>query len=168
MENRRATQANVAVLPKTKMKTGKIRKSGMNHNKDGSVRNINGKVYFDFPYLDDRARENSGLPWNEKNAKAVREKLDKIIVTVKDGTFRFAEVFPKSKRREFFEELEREAHGLKLSPDQVLFKDFAWEWYNLKRNKYDSTGRTLWGYKGYLKHYLIPFFGEKSFSAKLK
>ena len=36
------------------------RKSGLNRNKDGSLRNINGKVYIDFLYLGERVREPAG------------------------------------------------------------------------------------------------------------
>lgn len=45
---------------------------------------------------------------------------------IKEGAFRFADSFPHSKRREFFEQLERETYGLKLTSDQVFFEDFAW------------------------------------------
>ena len=76
--------ARVIEFPrKDKQRGQKSRKSGLNVNKEGSVRKINGQVYVDFIYLDERVRENSGLPWNEKNAKRVREQLDKIMVAIK-------------------------------------------------------------------------------------
>jgi len=64
-------EAHVIEFPKRKLQ--KQRKSGLNVNKEGSVRKINGQVYIDFIYCNERVRENSGLPWNEKNAKHVRE-----------------------------------------------------------------------------------------------
>jgi integrase len=56
----------------------------------------------DFIYLGERVREPSGLGWNEKNAKVVREQFDRIVAAIKGGTFRVAEVFPKSKNLDHF------------------------------------------------------------------
>ena len=58
-------QATVIAFPKQRKRAEKARKSGLNNNKEGSVRNVNGTVYVDFMYLDERVRETSGLPWNE-------------------------------------------------------------------------------------------------------
>ncbi|MGA2959862.1 MAG: DUF3596 domain-containing protein [Thermodesulfobacteriota bacterium] len=89
--------ASIIPFRKSQQEKGKYRKYGLNRNKEGSVRKINGKVYVDFLYLGERVRESSDLEWNESNARSVREQLDKIIVSIKSGTFRFSEVFPKSK-----------------------------------------------------------------------
>jgi len=56
-------------------------------------------------------RESSELDWNEKNSKEVREQLDRIIVAIKSGSFRFTEVFPNSKRADYFSEKERLSSG---------------------------------------------------------
>ena len=160
----RDLEARIIHFPKNKRPSKKYRKYGLNRNKEGSVRKTNGKVYVDFVYLGERVRESSGLPWNEKNAKAVREQLDKIIVTIKLGTFRFGEVFHGSKNREYFEGRERQILGLPTTPDQVTFNDYAWHWYNLRKNSGRITGRTLREYKSYLNLYLIPFFGEITFA----
>ena len=160
----RDLEARIIHFPKNKRPSKKYRKYGLNRNKEGSIRKINGKVYVDFVYLGERVRESSGLPWNEKNAKAVREQLDKIIVTIKLGTFRFGEVFPGSKNREYFEGRERQILGLPTTPDKVTFNDYAWHWYNLRKNSGRITGRTLREYKSYLNLYLIPFFGEITFA----
>ena len=156
-------QATVIAFPKQRKRAEKARKSGLNHNKEGSVRNVNGAVYVDFMYLDERVRETSGLSWNENNAKAVREQLDRIIVAIKDGTFRFAEVFPESKKAKYFEEREKEIRGLKSGPDEIAFDQYAQEWIELLEGSGRISGRTLWEYKRYLKHYLVPFFGKKAF-----
>jgi integrase len=141
------------------------RKCGINKNKDGSVRNINGKVYVDFMYLGERVRESSGLKWNSDNEKAVRQMLDKIIVQIDSNEFYFADIFPKSSKRVFFTELEQILLSRNRNPDQVLFKEYIWEWYNLKKDTEAISSRTLGGYKGYIEKYLIPFFGEKSFGS---
>ncbi len=106
------------------------RKAGLNRNRMGSVRSINGKLYVDFIYLGERVREKAGLDDTKDNAKQVRQQLDKIIMAIEAGTFRFAEVFPKSRKRDYFQDKESEVYGLKKAPDEVNVKDYTWEWYN--------------------------------------
>ena len=157
-------QATVIAFPKQRKRTEKARKSGLNHNKEGSVRNVNGTVYVDFMYLDERVRETSGLPWNENNVKAVREQLDKIIVAIKDGTFRFADVFQQSKKAEYFTGKEKKAFKIKETPQDVPCKDFFDSWYDLLKKSGRVTGRTLLGYRSYIDLYVEPFFGGMPFS----
>lgn len=159
-----ASHANVVTFPQRKKRSEKPRKTGLNRNREGSVRKINGKVYVDFIYLGERVRETSGLEWNEKNAKQVREQLDKIIVSIKAGTFRFAEVFPESKNCDFFTAKEREVYQLKQTPEQVACKGFFDSWYELVKSSKRITGRTLLGYKRYMELYLSPFFGSMTFA----
>ena len=59
---------NNCVSMKNVLKNDKTRKEGLNSNKQGSVRNVNGKVYVDFMYLDERVRESSGLVWNQQKS----------------------------------------------------------------------------------------------------
>ena len=157
-------QATVIAFPKQRKRAEKARKSGLNHNKEGSVRNVNGAVYVDFMYLDERVRETSGLPWNENNAKAVREQLDRIIVAIKDGSFRFAEVFPQSKKAEHFVAKEKKVFKIRETPEDVACKDFFDSWYDLLKSSGRVTGRTLLGYRRYMDLYLEPFFGEMALS----
>lgn len=158
------SQTNVVPLPKKRSKSQTPRKANLNKNKNGSVRKINGEVYVDFRYLGQRVRESSGLPWNATNAKAVRGQLDRIAVAIDSGTFRFAEVFPESKKRDYIQKLEVASSGRKMVPEEIHFREEAQEWYELLRQSQRVTGRTLNGYKSYLDNYLMPFFGEKPFS----
>ncbi len=145
-------------------KKGNTRKKRLNTNKFGSVRKINSKVYVDFIYLDERVRESSGLSWNQKNAKAVRDQLDKINATILSGTFKFAKVFPKSKKLSHFADMESRLHGgVRLQPDKVQVKDYIWDWYELLKASGRVSGRTLHGYKSYIINYLEPFFGGMTF-----
>jgi len=164
MRNTEKTDVQVIPFPKIQEQTEKYRKAGLNYNKEGSVRKINGKVYIDFIYLDERVRESSGMGWNEKNAKFVRRQLDKIILETETGTFKFAQIFPNSKKVGFFTEKELALSGRKKTPDQILFRDYVWSWYDLVRASGRVEGRTLLGYKSYLNLYLEPYFGEKPFS----
>ena len=158
------SRTNVLAFPKPGKRSEKKRKAGLNCNREGSVRNVNGKVYVDFMYLDERVREFSGMIWSEKNAKLVREQLDRIILAMKAGTFRFAEIFPESRNREYFTEKERQVFNLQPNPDQVIFRDYTEEWYRLLRDSGRLAGRTLREYRSYLENYLIPFFGKMPFS----
>lgn len=160
----KASLARVVTFPRKKRLDEQSRKTGLNRNREGSVRKINGKVYVDFMYLDERVRESSGLVWNEKNAKTVREQLDKIIVAIKSATFRFAEVFPESKNRDHFTAKEREVYRLKETPEQVGCKGYFDNWIDLVKGSKRVTGRTLLGYKRYMELYLSPFFGKMTFA----
>jgi len=160
----KGAQATVIAFPKKRKPAEKARKSGLNHNKEGSVRNVNSTVYVDFMYLNERVRESSDLPWNDENAKEVRKQLDKIVVAIGDGSFRYAEVFPGSKKAEYFTGREKEVFKIKETPSDVLCKDFFDSWYRLLKSSGRVTGRTLLGYRGYVDLYLKPFFGEMVFA----
>jgi integrase len=149
MVDQALTEARILNFPDRRKRQKKQRKDGLNRNREGSVRKINGKAYVDFIYLEERVRESSGLPWNDKNAKLVREQLDKIIVAIKSQTFRFAEVFPKSRHREHFAQKERLALGLSEKPEQVTCGMFFDAWYDLRKSSGRVTGRTLLGYRSY-------------------
>jgi integrase len=157
-----ATVIRFPVVDNQKKQKG--RKEGLNVNREGSVRKIHGDVYVDFIYLNERVRENAGLPWNDKNAKHVREQLDRIMMAVKSGTFRYVNVFPESRKADYFTGKESSVLQISKTPDQVLFKDYVWDWYALFKGSGRVTGRTLWGYKTYINAYLLPFFGEMPFA----
>jgi hypothetical protein len=77
-------------------------------------------------YLGQRVREPAGLKWNADNAKHVRRQLDKIIIDIESGTFSFAEVFPESKNKDHFSDLEHQLLERRKTPEQVLFKEHVW------------------------------------------
>lgn len=154
-------KSNILPLPKKQKKLRKIDES--NRKRDGSVRKINDQVYVDFRYLGERVRESSGLAWNEKTVKDVRRQLDKIILEIQSGTFRFAAVFPKSKKADHFSERERRHFKLKKRPDEVIFEPEARDWYRLHKAQ-DVKGRTMLGYKSQLDNYLIPILGSMAFA----
>ena len=164
MANTNKAAAQIIRFPKSGKKRVKARKLNLNTNKEGSVRKINGKVYVDFIYLGERVRESSELPWNDKNARDVRRQLDKIIVEISSGSFKFAEVFPKSNKADYFSEKELHLFGGNKTADQVLFKDYALRWYDLLKDSGRVEERTLWGYKGQINGYLIPYFGKMTFA----
>jgi integrase len=158
-----ATALQSNVVPFSQTKKAKPRKIGVNKNRKGSVRSINGQLYVDFMHLGERVREKTGLNDNRDNMKTVRQMLDRIMMAIESGTFKFAEVFPSSKKKDYFKGKEAELAGNKKTPDQLLFKDYAWVWYNLLKGSGRVSQRTLFGYKIYLNSYLIPFFGNLTF-----
>jgi integrase len=164
MEALAHTGALVIPSKEVRKDQGKGRKAGLNKNREGSVRRINGRAYVDFIYMGERVREPSGLGWDEKNAKIVREQLDKITVSIKAGTFRFGKVFPHSKKKEYFQEKEARVQGLKKTPDQVFLKDYISTWHELLKGSGRISQRTLYGYRSYLDRYLIPFFENMTFA----
>lgn len=139
------------------------RKTGLNTNQKGSVRSINGKWYVDFMYLGERVRENSGLDDTKENLRLVRQQLNRITIAIEDGTFRFAKVFPKSSKKDHFNQKESEIYGLKRTPDEVNVGDYIGTWYERLKHSGRVSERTLYGYRSNINLYLMPFFGKKMF-----
>ena len=153
--------ARVLAFEKPKKKSN--RKKGINNGKQGSVRNINGTAYVDFRYLDNRVQESSGLKFTKRNENIVRKQLNSIINSIEEGSFKYAEVFPKSKKKDKFTKLESEAFDLLETPEYLEFEKVALDWYDLKKNSGRITERTLLDYKSQLYNYLIPYFGKMKF-----
>ena len=86
------------------------------------------------------------------------------MIAIKSGEFRYSQVYPHSKKAEYFTGKECEHLNISKTPDQVLFKDYVWDWYTLFKGSGRITGRTLWGYKTYINCYLLPFFGDMPFA----
>ena len=133
-------------------------------NRFGTLRNIKGKIYFSFKYLDIWIKVFSGLDWNTENLKLTRDQLDKIGMAIRDGTFRFKQVFPKHRKAEFFSELERRSPGRNLEPEELTIFEFSSGWFDSIRSSGRRTERTVHGYKSLLDNYIIPFFGEYTFA----
>ena len=159
-----SSNEKIIIFPQNKTGDAASRKTGLNQNREGSVRKINGKVYVDFMYLGERVRESSQLDWTAENIKHVREQLDKIVVSIKSGHFRFAEVFPASKKKDYFSEKERQLFGSGRTPGEVNFAEYAKQWYELLKSSGRVSKRTLWGYNSYIENYLVPYFEELTFS----
>jgi integrase len=165
MSKAEETSARVLEFSTSKKRSQVKRKSDVNRNKFGSVRNVGGYVYVDFRYLGERVRENSGLSWSEENKRQVRKMLDRIEMHIGAGTFKFAEAFPKSKKAEYFTAKEREILGFKKSPKDLGFGAYIQEWFELKSNNGTISGRTAYGYEGYIERYLKPYFGKMDFAS---
>jgi len=142
----------------------KNRKRGLNRNKKGSVRKINNMIYVDFSYFNERVREPSGLTWNDENALAVRKQLDRIVSAIQLGTFRFADVFPQSGKKEYFSRKEQLQSGGGLSPSELSCGEYLAIWYERLKHSGRVSERTMLGYKDLIRAYLQPFFQSRKFS----
>lgn len=139
------------------------RKAGFNKNRQGSVRSINGKLYVDFIYLGERVREKAGLDDTKENAKLVRKQLDLVSAAIEARTFRYAEVFPKSRKRDYFSSKESEVYSLNKTPREVNIEEYVWQWYKRLKDSGRVSPRTLYGYKTHINLYIVPFFGKMTF-----
>ena len=153
-------RSNVVPLPVE----GKARKSDhLNQQKSGSVRKINGRIYMDFNYFDQRVRENTGLLWSDKAARQVREDLDEIIRDLTQGRRRFHEIFPGSAKHDYFRDREEKAFKFTKKPGDVKIGDEIDSWYQTRKGAMRVSGRTLFGQKSHIDNYIRPFFGELTF-----
>lgn len=138
----------------------------INQGKFGSVRNVNGKIYLDFHYLDKRVREPSGDEWDGENGFNVlmaRDRLDSIGREIEKGRFIFSEAFPKSKKRQKITELEIKEHKRNVMPEELLVKDYLADWLDDLRSS-GTAGRTLNGYRSNNTLYIEPYWGDMAFS----
>ena len=142
------------------------RKSGINKNKEGSVRLINGKVYFDFYYLGERCRELYGMPPKQRDVSAffndARKDLDKVMDAIRKNSFHYANIFPDSRKKDKIAELEIKMLKRFPEPSQITLNEFVPAWEKIHANHIKE--RTLHDYRSYLRLYLKPFFGERSFA----
>lgn len=150
----------IALLNKKKVQ----RKTGHNTNQSGSVRSINGRLYFDFRYLNERVREKTSFEDTRENVRQARRDLSRIMMQIEDGKFRFADEFPKSPKRKDFTQKEREIRGReKWRPDEVNVGSYIETWYEGLRDSGRVSKRTLYGYKSIKDRYLMQYFGRMTF-----
>lgn len=157
-----SSNAAVTIL-KYPNKNIKKRKTGLNQNKDGSIRKMRNKVYLDFYYLEERVRISTGLNWNEENRKKGRELLDKVIILIKEDRLCFADVFPHSNKKDYFTEKENRHLDRKVKPRDVGCVEYFWKWFNKRKDDHEVTDITLRDYKLFIRLYLEPFFEGKTF-----
>lgn len=140
------------------------RKKGINEGKNGSVRVVNGKIILDFTYLNERVRVPSGMEYSENNINICRCQLDQIMQLIAENKLHFAIVFPKSKKKEYFTELELKILKRKPLPSELKFVDFSMKWLDEELANDRIKPATYYTYSRYLKTYLNPYFGEQPFS----
>jgi len=120
-----------------------------------SIRERDGKLFFDFRYMGIRCRELTSLKATKANQKKLETILKKIEAEIAEGTFDYARYFPQSKTlekvRQKLAELENQYTH---SP---TFKQFATQWFEEMKPAWRHA--TAHSYLTMLDLRILPFFG---------
>lgn len=138
-----------------------------------SIRELNGKLFFDFRYKGQRCREYTAAEDNKSNRSKMEKILKKIEEDIEANNFEYRRYFPNSKLAEKFDSPQTIRSQISLATQQAfmaapvmvdtpLFRDFAEQWFNEFsvgwRRTYISTVRQI------IDSRLIPAFGDKAVS----
>ena len=134
-----------------------------------SIRDINGKLFWDFRFRGVRCREYTALEDTKANRQKMEKVLKKIEEEIEAGTFEYRRYFPTSKLAAKFDS--RPAPAVFVPPAGTsgqsvvatgvtpLFKDFCQVWFNQMsidwRRSYKSTVQQI------LDTRLIPAYGDR-------
>jgi len=135
----------------------------------GSIREIRGKLAFDFRFNGLRCRELSKLDDTKVNRKRLEQILKRIESEITLGQFVYKNYFPNSKRVEKFNEIEVKKVEVRLSegPEEIEldsphFSEFALLWLSEKKIEWrESNYATV---EDVLNLHLLPVFGDKKLS----
>lgn len=137
-----------------------------------SIRELNGKLFFDFRYKGQRCREYTAAEENKTNRTKMEKILKKIEEDIEANTFEYRRYFPNSKLAEKFDSPQAIRSKISLATQQAVsapvaidtpsFSDFAEQWFEDFsvgwRRTYVSTVRQI------IDSRLIPTFGDKAVS----
>ena len=138
-----------------------------------SIRETNGKLFFDFRYKGNRCREYTAAEDNKSNRVKMEKVLKKIEEEITVGTFEYRKYFPESKLAKKFdaspapsvlltESIKKQLH-LESVTNTPRFKDFCEQWFiefSIDwRRSYKATVRQI------MDSRLIPEFGLREVSS---
>jgi len=138
-----------------------------------SIRELNGKLFFDFRYKGQRCREYTAAEDSKSNRAKMEKILKKIEEDIEANNFEYRRYFPNSKLAEKFDSPQAIRSKISLATQQAfatapvaidtpLFSDFAEQWFIEFsvgwRRTYISTVRQI------IDSRLIPAFGDKAVS----
>lgn len=138
-----------------------------------SIRELNGKLFFDFRYKGQRCREYTAAEESKTNRAKMEKILKKIEEDIESSNFEYRRYFPNSKLAEKFDSPQAIRSKISLTTQQAfatspvvmdtpLFSDFAEQWFEEFsvgwRRTYISTVRQI------IDSRLIPAFGDKAVS----
>jgi integrase len=121
------------------------------------------KLYIDLRYNGKRIEKSTGLDDSPENRLKAKNMRDEILKRIDDGTFVFANVFPRVSTHEKMFHAERE--GWEYSPDplQILFGGYARKWiqdvlmfHDSHTKRHDSLS--------IINYWLLPYFGDVPFA----
>ncbi|WP_319407469.1 site-specific integrase [uncultured Desulfosarcina sp.] len=128
--------------------------------KKGSVYVRSGKLWVDFRYLGQRAREPSGLEDTSFNRKKVRKQLDLVIAEIENGVFEYAKRFPHSNKKDNFSVLEGRAFT--KGPSDITFGEYAKKWWQAMEPGMSQS--KIRDYTDILNGHALPYFEKMPFS----
>ena len=138
-----------------------------------SIRELNGKLFFDFRYKGQRCREYTAIEDNKANRTKMEKILKKIEEDIEADRFEYRRYFPNSKLADKFESpqgirsmmslVTHKAYaGAPATVKTPLFSEFVEQWYSEFsvgwRRTYKSTVRQI------ITSRLIPTFGDQAVS----
>lgn len=138
-----------------------------------SIRELNGKLFFDFRYKGQRCREYTAAEESKTNRAKMEKILKKIEEDIEANNLDYRRYFPNSKLAEKFDSPQAIRSKISLATQQAfaaspvvidtpLFSDFAEQWFEEFsvgwRRTYISTVRQI------IDSRLIPAFGDKTVS----
>ncbi|MBW1863779.1 MAG: site-specific integrase [Deltaproteobacteria bacterium] len=132
----------------------------LNDGKKGRVYSRGGKLWVDFYYLGERVREPSGLKDSPSNRQIVRKQLDLVTAEIENGIFEFAERFPHSKKKSYFDKLE--GRTVRKDPGDLLFGAYAKRW--VEEMKPGMSYSQIRDYTIILRTHHYPYFSKMPFS----
>ena len=121
-----------------------------------SITSRTNRLYIDFRYQGFRCKERTKFIDTAENRKLLAPIVKKLDACITLDTLNYADFFPKSKKVQFFAELEQRK-SVYLDPTP-LFKDFAETWYSEKEVEWKYAQRLK--IKDVLKRHLNPTFGD--------
>jgi len=151
--------SNVINFPSNNREGGEKPRTKTNSYAKGSIYTRNGMLWVDFRYLGKRVRESSGLSDTASNRVELRKKLNLIIAQIENKHFQFADVFPESKKKDYFSRLE--GRTVTKDPKDVTFGEYVAKWWEEMRPGM-STGKVR-DYESIIRYHLLPYFGEITF-----
>lgn len=138
-----------------------------------SIRELNGKLFFDFRYKGQRCREYTAAEESKTNRTKMEKILKKIEEDIEANNFEYRRFFPNSKLAEKFDSPQAIKSKISLASQQALmatpvatdtplFSDFVEQWFIEFsvgwRRTYISTVRQI------IDSRLLPAFGDKAVS----
>ncbi|MHC1698946.1 MAG: tyrosine-type recombinase/integrase [Geobacteraceae bacterium] len=120
------------------------------------------RLYYDFVYFGERVEISCKLKDTPANRVRAREWLDRQMLKIKDGTFRFGEAFPGASSAKITHFSALEGTEVLRKPQHVTLREYTeGEWFDkVWANQSHSTKGED---KAAVHLHILPFFGDKTF-----
>jgi integrase len=127
------------------------------------TRKRSSKVAVRFRYYGKEVQKTLGLDNTPGNQQRARAFLDKVGAAIRDGSFRFAEVFPGASYEEKVSFSRLEGQEYRQGPESVTFGQYVADWRR-KHLDTDPSERKRKDYASILRVHLLPAFDTTTFA----